>query len=436
MKLKTLILAIAVLLFVPSVQAEITNPSFEDGTWTGWSTQSDFRAIQVGGVDGSYHAHVWNTDTPPLMYIGQSMDLTGVDTVSMWVKHSKAAKIEINYNDAKNLPWGPFNVWLYHEIDASGYNGVYNVRVSGYGAGYILLDNVRMDGVGYNPSLSGIVNSSSVPIDGASISIHDDYGSNGSFTAISNETGFYQLTNITPGVTWRIQAAAFDYDEWHENDVTISSDTVRDIEMVYNPTPTEDPTVPITVAIPPSMPYTGEDNGDDEIPDTGEDEDETIIDDIIEIIDDIGVGMEEGIGDIGDGIEEIIVNVGDGVSNLGEGVERLVEPITEPVQNVYEEVTHTSESSSFIFILFAYFGALVASLLLFYSTESEIDVGMILLSGTIGWILLLLITFSGIMNLVFAEGIISGFVYAIFGFVVYVVMNQLSGEETGPGRSK
>ena len=199
--------------------------------------------------------------------------------------------------------------------------------------------------------------------------------------------------------------------------------------MVYNPIPTEDPTIPVTVAIPPSMLYedVDEDTGEDEIPDTGK-EDENIIDDVIEIIEDIGDGIEEGIGDISDGIEEIIVNVGDGVSNLGEGLEGLVEPITEPVQNVYEEVTHTSESSSFLFILFAYFGALVASLLLFYSAESEIDVGMILLSGTIGWILLLLITFSGLMNLVFAEGIISGFVYSIFCFIVCVVMSQLSGE--------
>lgn len=234
MKLRILILMIVLLLFLPSVQAVEIIDNYEDGSYYGeypWQTVGGLPTLNIAYTyNGNYGARYAATAGTPAQSSAywnyRDIDLTDHDTLSFWVNERVIGSdaegwggyFTITVQDGGSWVFNyldtPSQTWEYHEIDVSGLSGVKRIQVNWkavWGNTEVWLDDIMLD---YVPiyTLSGNVTSSSIPIEGASVSIHDDYGSNGSFTAITNETGFYQLTVTPPGV-WRIQAAAFDYDE-------------------------------------------------------------------------------------------------------------------------------------------------------------------------------------------------------------------------------
>ena len=98
---------------------------------------------------------------------------------------------------------------------------------------------------------------------------------------------------------------------------------------------------------------------------------------------------------------------------------------------IFEEIlTFIGKIFSWLFILAAYFGAFVASVILMKESEDLNDTKYsILLFGTLGWIVPLIINSIHLMQLVTQSFILNAIIFAGFGLVTYAVLNMFSGED-------
>ena len=99
--------------------------------------------------------------------------------------------------------------------------------------------------------------------------------------------------------------------------------------------------------------------------------------------------------------------------------EEFLEFLSEVI--TFEEVlVFASATLSWSFILTAYLGAFIAYLVLMKEAEEIIDV---LLYGTIGLAIPLLINFSGIFTIINESFLLNAVLFGVFGFVTYAVIN-------------
>ena len=192
-------------------------------------------------------------------------------------------------------------------------------------------------------------------------------GSGGSTT--SNETGYYEITGITSD-TYSINVTEASHEDYSDT-VTITSDTEKNILLTFIPTVI----IPI-VAPPPLIPV--------EIPTpmVTEEVELTIFEETAEKVNDLSI---------------LITNL------IGKGL-------------------------SWTFILATYIGA-IASHLLIKGKDEEPDVLNVLLFGTLGWALLLLINFSGYITIVTTSFILNALIFGIAGFVVYTVLDVVTSKD-------
>ena len=86
------------------------------------------------------------------------------------------------------------------------------------------------------------------------------------------------------------------------------------------------------------------------------------------------------------------------------------------------------KSLTWAFLLASYIGALVSSVLI-KGKDEEPDVLNVLLFGTIGWALLLLINTTGYIAIVTPNFILNALIFGIAGFVVYTVLDMITSKK-------
>ena len=98
---------------------------------------------------------------------------------------------------------------------------------------------------------------------------------------------------------------------------------------------------------------------------------------------------------------------------------------------IFEEILHfIGKVFSWLFILAAYFGAFVASVILMKENEDLNDTKYsILFFGTLGWIVPLLINSIHLLPLVTQSFLLNVIIFAISGFVAYAVLNMFGGKD-------
>ena len=177
----------------------------------------------------------------------------------------------------------------------------------------------------------------------------------------SNETGYYEFVDLFEN-TYSIDVTeALHYD--YSDTVTITSDTEKNIFLTIIPLEI------IPIIVPPPVIPTQEPT-----PMIAEEIKLTIFEESIEKLSDLSI---------------LITNL------IGKGL-------------------------TWTFILASYVGALVSSILIKGKDEEE-DSFDILLYGTIGWALLLLINFSGYIAVVTESFILNALIFGIAGFVIYAI---------------
>jgi len=98
---------------------------------------------------------------------------------------------------------------------------------------------------------------------------------------------------------------------------------------------------------------------------------------------------------------------------------------------IFEEIlVFIGKIFSWLFILAAYFGAFVASVILMRENEDFDDTKYsIFFFGTIGWIVPLIINFLRIVNTVTGNFWLNALIFAAFGFAIYAIFNTFSGKD-------
>ena len=94
---------------------------------------------------------------------------------------------------------------------------------------------------------------------------------------------------------------------------------------------------------------------------------------------------------------------------------------------IFEEIAILiGKALSWAFILASYIGAITSHLLLKGKEEEESGLLNVLLFGTIGWVLLLLINTTGYITIVTESFLLNAIIFAVFGFVIYAIGNAFS----------
>ena len=98
---------------------------------------------------------------------------------------------------------------------------------------------------------------------------------------------------------------------------------------------------------------------------------------------------------------------------------------------IFEEILHfIGKVFSWLFILAAYFGAFVASIILMRENEDLNDTKYnILFFGTVGWIVPLIINSIHLLPLVTESFLLNVLIFAVSGFVAYAVLNMFGGKD-------
>lgn len=100
-----------------------------------------------------------------------------------------------------------------------------------------------------------------------------------------------------------------------------------------------------------------------------------------------------------------------------------VEDVSLTIDNILEQIsTFIVTTSSYIFILAGYIGALFAALIISRDEDPIELIVNILLAGTLGWIIALLVKISGLVGVLFASEPSSMIIFGIIGFSVYIVL--------------
>ena len=216
-------------------------------------------------------------------------------------------------------------------------------------------------------TLSGTILNESGAVNNATITLS---GAGGSTT--SNETGYYEITGITSD-TYSISVTEASHEDY-SGTATITSDTEKNILLTFVPSEI----IPI-IAPPPIVPV------EEPTP-------------FVEIEKQVKI------------IEEIMIEI---------------ENFT------FEKVMiFLGKALSWAFVLTSYIGAFMSHILIKGKEEDkEPSVFNVLLFGTIGWALLLLINFSGYITIVSTNFMLNSLIFGIAGFVIYTILDMVTSKD-------
>lgn len=237
---RTVVLAFAVIiiLFFQPVQAseQVINGDFETGNLTGWQTVStgtgSFTVASAYKYSGSYGLRIYSS---PICnhYIKQTIDMTDVSTIYLrFYRYDITSPSKTTIGIIGNIP----SHYIYYnsssgyeliEWDASSYTGNQVFFISAYAANGGGVSDIYVDdisGMSVN-KLTGFVNNTLGNVVSAATITLDNSG--GSTT--SNDTGYYEIADITSG-TYTITATSPTHEDYSDT-VSITSDTEKNITM-------------------------------------------------------------------------------------------------------------------------------------------------------------------------------------------------------------
>lgn len=237
------------LISISSVQAEIGNPSFEDGVLSPWvghvSYSGEVSVVNSTIYDGGYAVKVQVLDTTSQHsdIYQTGVDLTGVDEITFMLWCSYVGASIGFYVDSDYIPLtSPGSAsWVEMSVNVSSYSGNHTIKYqinNGNNQGYktTYVDAFKLDGVGWNPTLSGYVtNSSSNAVSSATIILNNSGGS-----ATSNDAGYYEIV-VSGGGSYMVTASSATAGNYNSV-VEINSDTTLNITLT-NPTIFSDETI-------------------------------------------------------------------------------------------------------------------------------------------------------------------------------------------------
>lgn len=141
-----------------------TNPSFETSDLTGWSALGiGSSEVLVGGPEGAYYARL-KPNSGSTYKIYQSIDVTIYNELSFYARlnvSTGGGTLAINIGATSFYPtYAAENVWGKVEVDISALSGSHDVVFSAHAGNFwseIDIDGVRLDGVGWSPTIQGTV---------------------------------------------------------------------------------------------------------------------------------------------------------------------------------------------------------------------------------------------------------------------------------------
>lgn len=244
-------------------------------------------------------------------------------------------------------------------------------------------------------TLSGYVtDTSDNPIQSATVTLSDSGGED-----VTNVSGYYEITEISSD-NYGITATATSFERYSDY-VSVTEDTIKNISMVLDTTET---VVSPIVAPPPlyteiptptktDIPIADEENGD------------SIIDEIIDIVNDLIVQP---------------------IENL---IEFFDETFIEPTKVIIEEViVHISSTFNWMLLVFVYLSTLVGRIV----NKIEDAVTLVIdtaLYGTIALIVILLLSFIG-LAFIFSNELIAVIVFVVTGFGFGMLPEYLKKEDS------
>ena len=331
----------------------------------------------AGAYNGNFYGYYWDGST----WISDSSVVSGLPDVGfrsspMVFLDSSTLKLIAGANTGSFLGWyWSGSTWV--SDDSSIVSGLSDV--GSVSSPMVFLDSSTLklisgelqgDFYGWSElipyNLSGTITNENGAVNNATINLS---GAGGSTT--SNEIGYYEITGITPGTYTISVTKELHYD--YSDAVSITSDTEKNIFLTVIPLE-----IVSIVAPPPLIPT--------EIPTPLliKDTELTIIEESIEKLNELSI---------------LIINL------MGKGL-------------------------TWSFLLASYIGALVSSVLIKGKKEDEeSDLLNILLFGTIGWVLLLLINTLPYITILTANFILNSFIFGIAGFVVYTILDMVTTNE-------
>lgn len=144
--LGVLILLLFVLSSTSASANVFVNGDFEVGSLDGWtSVNSQINSYPAHQYDGAYCALIYSYDGFDAS-LSQTVDLTGVDTLSFYAKETAHATTEVfvlfDYELVLSANTDTTDVWKYFEIDTSSYSGLTTVSFVKYADHDLFVDNV------------------------------------------------------------------------------------------------------------------------------------------------------------------------------------------------------------------------------------------------------------------------------------------------------
>lgn len=118
--------------YSPQYSSRFTNPGFETGNLDGWTAGSTTFTLGDRSHSGTYSCHFDMSGTPSSDYITQSVDLTGVESISFWgMGESNTWPFSV-YIDGTLVqkPNAVSNTWTRYTIPVSGYSGIRTVTIT------------------------------------------------------------------------------------------------------------------------------------------------------------------------------------------------------------------------------------------------------------------------------------------------------------------
>ena len=329
-----------------------------------------------GNNDGTFNGYYWSGST----WVSDSSVVTGLGDIgsrsspTVFLDGSTLKLISTEYDSVFNGFYWSGSTWVSDSSAVAGLSVVTHMHPT------VCLDDSTLkliSGDYYGDfhgwyfeetfSISGTITDNSGAVNNAIITLNNSGGS-----TTSNEIGYYEFTDISPN-TYSIDVTnTLHYD--YSDVVILTSDTEKDIFLTLIPIVT--PTLTPVIAPPPVIPT------QEPTPFVEIEEQITLIDDIITEIENIT-------------LERVTVLFTKGLS--------------------------------WMFILASYVGALASSILI-KGKDEEANIFNVLLFGTIGWILLLLINTSGHIAIVTESFILNALIFGIAGFVIYAIGNAFSKE--------
>ena len=469
-KILLCIISLCTLFLISTAAGDITNPGFETGDLTGWF---DIGNVTVGtdyAYSGNYGCRV-KTPGAPSSWLGQTITLS--DTLSFNLKILDVSESNVLISWQGSSPSGNFNIeeftstqgWQREYIDTSAWNGYYgNLKfsvTSNDPGSEFWLDDLSTTEL---PTLSGYVKDNyGDPIGPAYLSLNESGGS-----TESNDSGYYEITDITIGTYLLTVTSGNNYD--YTAVVDITSDTEHNVTMtrklpdfISGPSIIDESATSLTIGwtensvVDSVKIYQGTNTNLIYTMDTSYTytnyhevsslDYETQYTFWVQPLDGTVAGTKYEITGTTDAWDvSIPPPVGtttptpippiedDNETIIGDIIEIITELLPEPLKELPEKVleiieetiTYVSTPFNWILLITAYVGAFIGKSIFNDDEDYAEIITSTLLLGTIGWIIVLLINFF--VPIISQNEVISILIFTTSGFIIAAIASSIQPE--------